>query len=76
MADMILDTTGLMCPLPVLKAKRAMAGVPKGGTLEVVSTDPGSVADFEAFCLTTKHTLVSHSEMAGIFTFLIKKAGG
>jgi len=49
MADVTLDVKGLTCPLPVLKTKKAMRDVPKGGTLEVLATDPGSVADFEAF---------------------------
>ena len=50
MADKILDTKGLNCPLPILKAKKAISEVPKGGTLEVLATDPGAVADFQAFC--------------------------
>jgi len=49
MADKTLDTKGLNCPLPILKTKKALGEVPKGGTLEVLATDPGSVADFEAF---------------------------
>ena len=48
MADVTLDVKGLTCPLPVLKTKKVMRDVPKGGTLEVLATDPGSVADFEA----------------------------
>ena len=58
MADKTLDTKGLNCPLPILKTKKAMQDVPNGGTLEVLATDPGSVADFEAFCRTTGNTLV------------------
>ena len=50
MADKTLDTKGLNCPLPILKAKKAILEVPAGGTLEVLATDPGSVADFQAFC--------------------------
>ena len=42
-----LDVQGLTCPIPVLKAKKAMKDVPKGGTLEVLATDPGSVEDFD-----------------------------
>ena len=49
MADKVLDAKGLNCPLPILKAKKALKDVPDGGTLEVLSTDPGSVADFQAF---------------------------
>ena len=62
MADKTLDTKGLNCPLPILKAKKAIAEVPVGGTLEVLATDPGAVGDFEAFCRQTKHELVESSE--------------
>jgi tRNA 2-thiouridine synthesizing protein A len=48
MADKVLDAKGLNCPLPILKAKKALKDVPDGGTLEILATDPGSVADFEA----------------------------
>ena len=60
MADKTLDTKGLNCPLPILKAKKAIAEVPVGGTLEVLATDPGAVGDFEAFCRQTKHELVEN----------------
>jgi tRNA 2-thiouridine synthesizing protein A len=73
MADKTLDTKGLNCPLPILKAKKALADVPAGGTLEVLATDPGAVADFQAFCKQTKNTLVEHSEAAGVYRFLIKR---
>lgn len=72
MADVTLDAKGLACPLPVLKARKALSGVPPGGTLEVLTTDPGSVADFEAFCSTTKTTLVEHSLTGGVYRFLIR----
>ena len=68
-----LDVKGLACPLPVLRAKKAMRDVPPGEILEVVATDPGTVKDFAAFCRTTKHTLVEWQEDAGVFTFLIRK---
>lgn len=72
MADKTLDAKGLNCPLPILKAKKAMAEVAKGCTLEVLATDPGAVADFQAFCRSTGHTLVEHSESGGVYRFLIK----
>ena len=74
MADKTLDAKGLNCPLPILKAKKAIGEVPKGGTLEVLSTDPGSVADFEAFCRTTGNELIESAEDAGVYRFLIKHA--
>lgn len=73
MADKVLDAKGLNCPLPILKAKKALKEVPEGGTLEVLSTDPGSVADFQAFSRTTGNELVEHSEEGGVYTFLIRK---
>ncbi len=49
MADQLLDAKGLNCPLPILRAKKALKDVAMGGTLEVLATDPGAVKDFEAF---------------------------
>jgi tRNA 2-thiouridine synthesizing protein A len=74
MADQTLDAKGLNCPLPILKAKKAIKDVPVGGTLEVLATDPGSVADFQAFCRTTGNELVEHSEDGGVYTFTIRRA--
>ena len=74
MADKTLDAKGLNCPLPILKAKKAIGEVPKGGTLEVLATDPGAVADFQAFCRSTGNTLVEHSEAGGIYRFIIQRA--
>lgn len=73
MADQHLDAKGLLCPLPILKAKKALSSVPIGGTLEVLATDPGSAADFEAFCRATGNTLLEQSAEAGVFRFLILK---
>lgn len=72
MADKTLDTKGLNCPLPILKAKKALQEMAKGATLEILATDPGAVADFQAFCKSTKNTLVEHSEEGGVYRFLIK----
>lgn len=73
MADHTLDARGLNCPLPILKAKKALKEVPDGGTLEILATDPGSVADFEAFSRTTGNELLEHSEEGGVYRFLLKK---
>ncbi len=72
MADHTLDAKGLNCPLPILKARKALKEVPADGTLEILATDPGSVADFEAFCRQTGNELLEHSESDGIYRFLIK----
>ena len=73
MADHTLDAKGLNCPLPILKARKALKDVPDGGTLEILATDPGSVADFEAFCRQTGNELVEHAVDGGVYRFLIKK---
>jgi tRNA 2-thiouridine synthesizing protein A len=69
-----LDATGLLCPLPVLKARRALKTVPPGGILEVLATDPGATKDFEHFCQTTGCELVIASEgESGVLRFLLRK---
>jgi len=68
----LLDARGLACPLPVLKAKKAIRKVSAGNMLKVLSTDPGSVADFQAFCEVTGHSLESQGEADGVFEFLIR----
>ncbi len=73
MADETLDAKGLNCPLPILKAKKALKGLGNGQTLEVLSTDPGSVADFEAFCRTTGNKMIEHNEEGGTYRFVIER---
>jgi tRNA 2-thiouridine synthesizing protein A len=73
MADKVLDAKGLNCPLPILKAKKALKEVPDGGTLEILATDPGSVADFQAFTRQTGNELVEQSQDGNVYRFLIRK---
>jgi len=73
--DQELDATGLNCPLPILRAKKALATLTSGQVLRVVSTDPGSVKDFDAFAKQTGNTLVESRQEAGKYLFLIKKNG-
>ncbi|MBW7850172.1 MAG: sulfurtransferase TusA family protein [Rhodospirillales bacterium] len=75
MSVTVLDVKGLNCPLPILRAKKAIKDVASGATLQVMATDPGSVKDFEAFCRQTGNDLVSWNENAGVYTFNIKKNG-
>ena len=71
-----LDATGLLCPLPVLKARRALKPLPPGAVLDVLATDPGAVKDFEHFCDTTGCTLLeSLEEPGGVLRFRLKKPG-
>jgi len=75
MATKQLDAKGLTCPLPVLKARRAMKELAPGDVLEIEATDPGSVTDFAHFCETTGHRLLEQESAEGIFSFHIEKSG-
>ena len=70
--DRELDVRGLNCPLPILRAKKALGDLTAGQVLKVVATDPGSVKDFAAFCKQTGNELLSHSD-GPEFTFFMKK---
>jgi tRNA 2-thiouridine synthesizing protein A len=74
MADATLDARGLTCPMPVLKARKALQGLKPGATLEVLATDPGAIRDFEALCEAAGHQLVSRGEQDGVLNFLIRRA--
>lgn len=71
--DAELDASGLHCPLPILKAKRALAALAGGQVLRVIATDPGSVRDFEAFSRQVGHTLLESSASDGRYVFVIRK---
>lgn len=73
MSDTLLDARGLKCPLPVLRARKAVQALPQGAVLHVLATDPGSVADFQAFCAATGHVLVERTEDDGAFSFRVRK---
>jgi tRNA 2-thiouridine synthesizing protein A len=73
MGETLLDVKGLNCPLPVLRANRALRTMQPGDKLRVLSTDRASVADFRAFCRETGHDLVSFGEEAGVFSFTIRR---
>ena len=67
-----IDTRGLNCPLPILKAKKALAELQAGELLKVVATDPGSVRDFQAFARQTGHALVEQSAEGGEFIHVLR----
>ena len=69
-----LDTSGLKCPLPVLKAKKALRGMEAGDTLRVISTDPSSAVDFIDYCDNTGHELLESSQNDGSYTYVIRKS--
>ena len=69
----ILDTKGHQCPIPVLKARRAIKEVAPGDTLTELATDPASVIDFKHFCNTTGNELVEWTEDGDVFTYVIRR---
>jgi len=71
--DKELDARGLNCPLPILRAKKALTDMASGQVLKIVATDPGSVKDFQAFAKQTGNELLSQSESDKEFTFFLKR---
>ncbi|MFN2350154.1 MAG: sulfurtransferase TusA family protein [Thioalkalivibrio sp.] len=72
--DQELDASGLNCPLPILRAKKALASLSSGQVLHIIATDPGAVKDFEAFAKQTGNELMEHKEDGGKFYFLMRKS--
>ena len=71
--DKEIDTRGLNCPLPILKAKKALTDMHTGELLKVIATDAGSVRDFQAFAKQTGNPLLLHSEDESVHTFFMRK---
>ena len=72
--DLQLDTSGLLCPMPIVKAAKAIKGMEVGQIMEMISTDPGSMPDMKAWANQTKHELLeAHDEGNNKYRFLIKK---
>ena len=72
-ADKELDTRGLNCPLPILKAKKALADMSSGEVLKVMATDPGSVRDFQAFARQTGNDLVQQDNVGPEFLHYLRR---
>jgi tRNA 2-thiouridine synthesizing protein A len=70
-----LDATGLLCPLPVLRAQKVLRGMAEGDVLEVHATDPASKTDMPAFCEEAGYTLLDARDDNGLLIYIIKKAG-
>ena len=68
-----VDARGMKCPLPILKAKKALNDMQTGEVLRVMATDPGSVRDFNAFARQTGNELLSHAELDSEFTFFLRR---
>ncbi|WP_457796755.1 sulfurtransferase TusA family protein [Methylocystis sp. S23] len=73
MTDKTVDARGLNCPMPILRAKKALKEIPVGGALEVLASDPGSMSDFEAFTKQTGDELVSAERLDAHFRYVIRR---
>ncbi|MCV6590869.1 MAG: sulfurtransferase TusA family protein [Marinobacterium sp.] len=71
--DQVLDTSGLSCPLPLLKAKQALNRLESGQLLQVIATDAGSVRDFRAYTDQVAHTLLESAEEDGRYIYIIQR---
>lgn len=72
-SDHTLDALGLLCPLPVLKARKRLSGMTSGAVLEMIADDPAAVIDVPHFCAEAGHTLLDQSETDGILSFTIRR---
>jgi len=72
-ADEVIDTTGLSCPLPVLKSKKALKGLEVGKVLKIISSDVGSKKDIPAWSRVTSQELLEETEEDGKYIFFVKK---
>lgn len=73
MANLVVDAKGLACPMPIVKAKKAMDSLQPGQIMELHATDKGSMKDFQAWVKQTNHELIECKEDNGVFIFLVKK---
>ena len=72
-ADKEIDTSGLNCPLPILRAKKALSDMTTGQVLKVIATDPGSMRDFQAFCKQTGNELLAQQSVNKEFVHFLKR---
>jgi tRNA 2-thiouridine synthesizing protein A len=75
LADVTLDLRGLNCPLPILRARKAIRDLAPGALIEAFATDPLAPEDFASFCETSGDALVECVETEGVFRILIRRAG-
>jgi tRNA 2-thiouridine synthesizing protein A len=71
--DIVVDTKGMACPMPIVKAKKALESLKSGQIMEVISTDKGSVNDFQAWVKQTKHELIKHEVINGVYKYYVRK---
>lgn len=70
-----VDATGLNCPLPILRAKKAINLIQAGELMKLIATDPGSVKDIDAFCQQTGHRMLTSQQNGSTFEFILQKQG-
>lgn len=75
MSEQVLDTRGLSCPLPVLKARKRLLAMAPGERLRVLATDPKAPGDFRLFCEESGHRLVTEAEEAGAYVMVVERRG-
>lgn len=71
--ERLIDAQFMKCPMPVLRAARALRSMAAGEKLRVLATDPGALGDFRDFCKVSGHALVATSEIKGVFSFTIRR---
>ena len=74
-ADAVVDARGLLCPLPILRARKALGGMQGGQVLEVLATDPGAPSDFEDFCRLGGHSLIETATLGDAYRIVIRRGG-
>jgi tRNA 2-thiouridine synthesizing protein A len=70
-----LDAVGLLCPLPVLKARKRLQAVPEGGLLRILADDPAALVDIPHFCAEAGHALVSTEDRGAVQVYVVRKGG-
>nr|WP_084224616.1 sulfurtransferase TusA family protein [Paenibacillus pectinilyticus] len=73
MVHLTVDAKGLACPMPIVKAKKGIDSMESGQIMELLTTDKGSMKDFQAWVGQTKHELLEATESNGVFTFIVRK---
>jgi tRNA 2-thiouridine synthesizing protein A len=73
--DETLDATGLLCPLPVLRARKRLLALAPGAVLQVLADDPAAIVDVPHFCAEAGHVLLEQSDADGVQSYLIRKGG-
>jgi tRNA 2-thiouridine synthesizing protein A len=75
MSEQLLDTRGLSCPLPVLKARKRLMGMAPGERLRILATDPKAPGDFRLYCAESGHRLIEERQEGQAFVLLVERAG-